>query len=196
MTVFLQILSFGAILGLFVGWCAWVYETNRRIDTPEFLASIHVHGVEASKAQALAQSITVGVVGQVAEHKRVVEFVNSASKTPSDRTEIGAYLHISQPAPGLIAAPEAPSALDITVEIAGSKIETKGLQAFFAGGQKRGGLTLSMLLEELDGGKLKSSFPLAFRRTQATAFPRRSKARPAKLRSKWRCASCRRTVCG
>jgi hypothetical protein len=170
MTIFLQILSLGAILGLFVGWCAWVYETNRRIDAPEFLANIHVHGIEASRAQALAQSIAVGVVGQVAEHKRVLEFVNSASKIQSDRTEMGAYLRISQPAPALIAAPKPPSALDITVEVAGSKIETKGLQAFFAGGQTRGGLTLSMLLEEFGDGKLKGLVSASFLENPAYGF--------------------------
>jgi len=170
MTVFLQIFSFGAILGLLVGWCTWVYETNRRIDAPEFLANIHVHGIEASSAESLAQSIAVGVVGQIAEHKRLVEFVNSASETQRDRTEIGAYLRISQPAPALIGASKAPTVLDITVEVAGSKIETKGLQAFFASGRKRGGLTLSMLLEEKGDDTLKGLVSANFPENSAYGF--------------------------
>jgi len=77
--------------------------------------------------------------------------------------DIRALTRISQPAPSLIQAAHTPEALDIAVEFAGSKVETKGLQSILSfDSQKRGALSISLLLEKRDGkltGLASSNFP-------------------------------------
>ena len=159
MTIFAQLLCFVTLgIGFFL-WFSWVQDTMRTIKVPERVGEeIAVYGVEEKNALNLAKVISVGFVGSVAEHKRVVAFINSASANrPTD--EISALTHISSPAPSLLktANTEAPN-LDIKLEFAGAKLETQGLQQLlYASGPQKAAVSIPVILNN-DAKDDKASF--------------------------------------
>lgn len=163
MTVYFQIAVLALLVIGSVGLGRWVYESNRAIQAPEQLSPILIHGVSESESTGLADAIAVGIIGRIAEHTRTVDFINEAAASTEDANDIRALTRISQPAPSLIQAANTPQALDIAIEFAGSKVETKGLQSFFGlNSPKRGALSISLLLEKHDSklvGLASSSFP-------------------------------------
>ncbi len=162
MTLFLQIVSFVILIAAAVGWGRWVWETNRTIETPEKLSQVLVHGISESEASGLADAVAVGIIGRIAEHERNVAFINDAASSAVDPYDIQALTRISQPAPSLLQASGQPKALDIAIEIAGSKVETKGLHSLLHTGSKvKGALSIALLLEKQDSkfvGHASSSF--------------------------------------
>jgi hypothetical protein len=163
MTVVLQICAFVILVAAGVGWGHWVWDTNRTIQAPERLSPILVHGLPEADAKALADAVAVGIIGRIAEHKRIVAFINEAAASAESSADIRALTRISQPAPSLIEAARAPKALDVSIEFAGSKVETKGLERFLQfDTPNRGALFISLLLEKRAGnlvGLASSSFP-------------------------------------
>jgi hypothetical protein len=163
MTTFLQIIALAFIIAASVGWGRWVWDTNRPIHAPERLNQILVYGVPEAEAKALADAVAVGIIGRIAEHTRIVAFINEAAASAESTSDIRALTRVSQPAPSLIEAARAREPLDIAIEFAGSKVETKGLQRFLQfGSPNRGALSISLLLEERNGkltGLASSNFP-------------------------------------
>ncbi|SFF79885.1 S8 family peptidase [Neptunomonas qingdaonensis] len=149
MTLFLQIVSFVFILAAAVGWGHWVWDSNRSIEVPEKLSQILVHGIPESDALGLADAVAVGIIGRIAEHGRNVAFINEAAVTAVDAYGIQALTRVSQPAPSLLQASGQPKALDIAIEFAGSKVETKGLNSLLSiDSQHKGALSIALLLEK------------------------------------------------
>ena len=165
MVNFLQVLCLVALVFGAVLWFSWVQETMRTVRVPERLGEIVVYGVEEKNALDLAKVISVGFVGSVAEHKRVVAFINSASRTRSG-DEISALNRISSPAPSLLKTSTEldPGKVDIKLEIAGAKLETQGLQRFlYPTGPRKGSISISVILNSSDrtnfAGVASASFP-------------------------------------
>lgn len=147
MTTFLQLLSFAILVTAAIAWGRWVHDTWREIKTPEHLADIDLHGLSGD-ATATARSLGVGLVGQLGEHKRLVDYINATAGTTGGGDTLHAAIRVSQPAPELIRAPATPAGdLDISVEVAGSKVDATGLQKLFGTAEKRGGLSLSVFLD-------------------------------------------------
>lgn len=129
-----------------ISWVGWVYDTWRKIEAPEHIAAIDLHGLSGDVA-ATARSVGVGISGQLGEHRRLVEYINSTAKATGGGDTLHAAIRVSQPAPELIRAPtELADDLDISVEVAGSKVDATGLQKLFNVAEKRGGLNLSLFL--------------------------------------------------
>ena len=149
MTLFLQLISFVILIAAALGWGHWVWESNRTIETPEKLSQIIVHGVAESETSGLAEAVAIGIIGRIAEHGRNVAFINDASSSSVNPYDIQALTRISQPAPSLLEASGQPKALDIAIEFAGSKVETKGLLSLLnADSKEKGALSIALLLEK------------------------------------------------
>jgi hypothetical protein len=163
MTIYLQIIALVIFIIAGFGLGRWIWESHRPISTPEQLSPILIHGISETDTKALADAIAIGITGRIAEHTRTVAFINEAATSTEGTYDIRALTRISQPAPSLIQAAHTPEALDIAVEFAGSKVETKGLQSILSfDSQKRGALSISLLLEKRDGkltGLASSIFP-------------------------------------
>lgn len=162
MTIYLQIIALVIFIIAGFGLGRWIWESHRPISTPEQLSPILIHGISEPDTKALADAVAIGITGRIAEHTRTVAFINAAATSTEGMYDIRALTRISQPAPSLIQATHTPEALDIAVEFAGSKVETKGLQSILSfDSQKRGALSISLLLEKRDGkltGLASSSF--------------------------------------
>ena len=163
MATYLQIIALVIFIITGFGLGRWIWESHRPISRPEQLSPILIHGISETDTKALADAVAIGITGQIAEHTRTVAFINEAASSTEGRYDIRALTRISQPTPSLIQAAHTPEALDIAVEFAGSKVETKGLQSIFRfDSQKRGALSISLLLEKRDGkftGLASSIFP-------------------------------------
>jgi hypothetical protein len=164
MTALAQVVVLALLLAAGASWCRWVWESYRPIAAPQRLSPIFIHGVPPEEAKALADAIAVGIVGRIAEHMRVVAFINSAAASaPDGAGDFRALTRVSQPLPELIQAARASAPLDVSIEFAGSKVETKGLLGFFSSlsEEGRGDLSISLLIEQKDGqfeGLASSSF--------------------------------------
>ena len=163
MTTVLQVISFVVLLVAFISWGQWVWHTNRTITAPERLSQVLVHGIAESDSTNLSNAIAVGVIGRISEHIRTVSAINNVASSSNTSQGISALTKVSQPAPSLLKASKQPKALDVAIEFAGSKIETTGLQSLFSmESAKRGGISISLLLESGDEGYTgvaSSSFP-------------------------------------
>ena len=151
MTILLQILTFVLLVACAAAWGRWVHDTQRSIDAPEHMAAIELQGL-GDNAAAAARSLGVGIVGQLGEHRRLVEHINTTAGT-DDGDGLRAGIRVSHPSPELIRAPAGPKEpLNLSFELAGSKIDASGLQRFFGTRGRRGGMPISGFLSPNEDG--------------------------------------------
>ena len=144
MLIFWQSAAFVAIVALTVAWGNWVWETHKTIKAPISLGEVVVHGVDAEQVEATARALALGVAGNVAEHYRTVDFINAASRTAGETLIVARG---AAPEPLLLQSKDEAKRLDITVEFAGAKLDSKGLTTLFQRSRPpRGGLSLSVSL--------------------------------------------------
>jgi hypothetical protein len=145
MGIVLQLASLVALLALFAAWGSWVWEAYRPISVPEKLGEVVVHGIDGQASEATARALAVGVVGAIAEHYRAVDFVNTAATTANQF-----LIRPGESAPEplfLQGRGDDDDRLDITVEFAGAKIDSKGITSLFhRPGRQRGTLALAVSL--------------------------------------------------
>lgn len=170
MTSFLQLLSLLVIVSTTIVWGRWVHDTWREIKTPEHLATINLHGLSDDSTQS-ARSLGVGIAGQLGEHKRLVDYINSTAEATGQSDTLHAAIRVSQPAPELIRASPVPAGdLDISVEVAGNKVDASGLQKLFGTKEKRGGLSLSVLLDPSGDDKYSGLVSASFKENPVYGF--------------------------
>lgn len=147
-----------------IAWVSWVRETARVATAPEQLSQIVIHGGDEKNSQDLVKAVSVGFIGWVAEHKRAVAIINNAASHSGSSDSISALTRVSTATPSLLHTSNIPGSVDIKLEIAGTKLETQGLQRLlFADRQTKGALSISLLLSSVDKG--------AFTGTASANFP-------------------------
>lgn len=165
MLIFWQIATFFGIVALSVAWGSWVWDSHRTIQAPLTLGEVVVHGVPGTDVDATARALALGVAGTVAEHYRTVDFINEASRTA------GEFLILARgaaPEPLLLQSRGEVDRLDVTVEFAGAKVNSKGLAALFRSTRPpRGALSISVSL-------IKGASDTEWKATASATFPENS----------------------
>jgi hypothetical protein len=159
--VLLQGATLLIILAAGAAWLLWVGQWFASHERPELMERVVVHGVETDAAEAIERALTLGIVGAISEHHRDVAFINEAATQAAAGGVITALTRLSTPTPGLLETARPPADLDIAVEIAGTRVDAKGLQAFFALGRRQpASLAVSVFLDSVGtSGMASSSFP-------------------------------------
>lgn len=146
MLIFWQIAAFLGLVALTVAWGNWVWDSHRTLNAPTSLGEVSVLGVETDQRDASSRALALGIAATVTEHYRRVDFINQASRTA------GEFLIAARgaaPEPLLLQSGGDGDRLDIAVEFAGAKLDSKGLTALFQRRRPpRGALAVSISLSK------------------------------------------------
>jgi hypothetical protein len=139
-----------AILAALVAWVQWFGAWFDRPDRPERLELVALHG-PSGESETLARLLALNIVGAISDHHRDIAFINEAAARPRSGDDISYLFLVSSPEPALLGISRPPADLDIAVEIAGTRVDAKGLQALFAR-TERGSRSLAVSLFLDDSG--------------------------------------------
>jgi hypothetical protein len=158
--VLLQGATLFVILAAAAAWLLWVGQWFESHERPEIMERVVVHGIDTD-AEPIEKALTLGIVGAISEHHRDVAFINEAATQATGGGVISALTRLSTPTPGLLETARPPADLDIAVEIAGTRVDAKGLQAFFTLGRRSpASLAVSVFLDSAgSSGMASSNFP-------------------------------------
>ena len=137
------------ILASLVAWVQWFGAWFDRPDRPERLELVALHGPAGDESDTLARLLALNIVGAISDHHRDIAFINEAAARPRSGDDISYLFLVSSPEPALLGISRPPADLDIAVEIAGTRVDAKGLQALFARAERGSrSLAVSLFLDE------------------------------------------------